>query len=57
MNNPSQPDPLNMWVVAELAFWCNSYDPLLYVRIACVKVENQQMIETTLKTPEGVTRH
>lgn len=55
--NPNEPDPLNMWVVAELAFWCNSHDPLLCIRISCVKVENQQVIETTLIPPEGGTFH
>jgi hypothetical protein len=55
--NPDEPDPLNMWVVAELAFWCNSYEPLLCLRIACVQVTNQKVIETTLARPDGVTSH
>jgi len=55
--DPDVPDPHNMWLVANLEFWCNSYDPLLCIRIMCVKVENQQVIETTLTPPEGVTFH
>ncbi len=55
--NPDEPDPLNMWVVAELAFWCSTYEPLFCLRIACVKVINQEVIHTTLTRPEGVTSH
>lgn len=55
--DPNEPDPFNMWLVANLAFWCNSYDPLLCIRISCIRVENQDVIETTLVPPEGVIFH
>ena len=55
--NPDEPDPFNLWVVAELAFWCKTSEPLLCLRIVCVKAINQEVMETTLTRPDDMTSH